>query len=243
MRLTTLRTWVAVAALIVYGALITLIPNGPVAPNGDLAAALQPLLLPLGATIVGLLAGAEWGRTFALASGIAVAPWATVLAVSSPVGTVGPAGWLTLGATAAVILALAGPAMTRAFAGDAPTRGRRRALIRWAIVLNLASVLSLYLFVMVVDARVDWHQPALAAILAPMLLGALALARGRTVGLLLLAAGSLAFVPVGIHFAVSEATHSGEMALFVVLFLPGVLATFAVLAAFLRPMARLLREG
>ena len=81
------------------------------------------------------------------------------------------------------------------------------------------------------------------ALLAALLVGVLLLARQKTVGLLLVVLSCMLFVPAGTFFVWKEASHTGEVYLFAAAFLPGIIAGWACLFAFGRPMWWALRAG
>ena len=69
------------------------------------------------------------------------------------------------------------------------------------------------------------------------------LAYQKTIGLLILAACCIAFVPLGAVFLGHESSSPAEAWLLVSIFLPGVLLGWASLIAFGQPMLRFLRTG
>ena len=115
------------------------------------------------------------------------------------------------------------------------------ALVRWTIICNMASVLGLYLFAVAYNYAVGWHVLIPASLLLGLLLAVLLLAHQKTGGVLQLAACCVLFVPSGSYFVWTEARYAGEAILFAVLFLPGVLTSWAVLLSFSRPMWRFLK--
>jgi hypothetical protein len=114
--------------------------------------------------------------------------------------------------------------------------GPRMGLVRWTIILNLASALELFLFVVAYRYTIGWHAAIPAGLLAGLLAGVLLLARQKTAGLLLVTLSCILFVPAGTFFVWREARHGGEVYLFAALFLPGVLAGWACLVAFARDL-------
>jgi len=240
--MTRARTAIAVIALLAFAALVlTAEPTGPPIGRDRLTMALRFLLPVLAVTVVGLLRGAYWSRWLALGGALAVLPWATALTV---VPGPGMSVWrqsLALAASLVLLLSLPGRAMTERFEGDRKGKDRsdrRFTLVRWAAICNIASVLALYLFVMVYNYRVSGYAVVTGGLAFGLLIGVLLLAHGRTVGLLAVAACCLLLVPSGAFFVWSEARHTGEAILFVLLFLPGVLTSLASLIAFWRPMRR-----
>jgi len=113
--------------------------------------------------------------------------------------------------------------------------------VRWTIILNIASVLGLALFVSLYRYAIEWHVAIPAVLLLGLLLGVLLLATQKTIGLLLVAVSCVLFVPAGTYFVWREASHTGEMYLFAAAFLPGVIAGWACLVMFGRPIWRVLR--
>ena len=115
--------------------------------------------------------------------------------------------------------------------------------MRWTIILNMASVLGLWLFVVVYRYAIEWHVAIPAVLLAGLAVGVLLLARQMTAGLLLVAVSCILFVPAGAFFLWKEASHTGEIYLFAAAFLPGIIAGWACLVAFGGPIWRALRAG
>ncbi len=241
-----IRKTLAVAALATLGGLIVLSDaTNPGGGQDRWVVSFRGFLPPLLATMAGLGVGAAWGRWLGIAGGVAVLPWALALLLR-PYGfsTVRPA--IALAAALILIASLTGRAMFDAFEGRAARvdwRGRGMSLIRWTIILNLASVLALYLFVAAVEYRIAWHLAIPAATLVGLVAGVLLLAYQKTGGLLLVALCCIAFVPAGAYFVHHEARSHEEAVLFAVVFLPGVLMGWASLLRFGRPIARYLREG
>jgi hypothetical protein len=127
---------------------------------------------------------------------------------------------------------MAGRYQGRAADWTAPRMG----LVRWTIILNLASTLHLFLFLVAYRYTTEWHAVIPAGLLIGLLAGVLLLARQKTVGLLLVALSCVLFVPAGTYFVWREARHAGEIYLFTTIFLPGVLAGWACLCAFGRDL-------
>ncbi|UCF18958.1 MAG: hypothetical protein JSU87_13650 [Gemmatimonadota bacterium] len=241
-----LRKAVALAALITFGALIVTSNPAPHPQGGVLSRATWPLLLPLAATIVGLLREAPWSRWLALAAAIAVLPWAVALALTPDylVPIARPA--TALAAALALLASLPGKAMFERYEGRSrglDWSGRRMTLVRWTVICNSASVLALYLFVAAFDFQIEWYALILAVTLCGLILGVLLLAYQRTVGLLVVALCCLCFPPAGLYFVWQEAIDVGEAILFLVIFAPGLLTGWASLLVFARPMWRYLRSG
>lgn len=237
-----LRIAVALLALGAFAALILTADRSPADPNARLVRSLWILLIPLAATATGLLRGAPWSRWLGISMGLAVLPWAMAIALEPLI----PGRWravLSLAASAALLASLTGGAMFERFEGrsnrvDWAAPGMR--LIRWTIICNGAAALALYLFVTAYDYRVDAYLAVAAALLIALLVGLALLARGRTVGLLLVGLFCLLFVPAGVFFLASEASSSGEAVLFGVAFLPGIAMAWASLVTFGPRLLRML---
>jgi hypothetical protein len=242
-----LRTGVAVAALAALGGLIIASrPSGQPVSNDRFVVAMWVLLAPLLITIIGLIRGAYWSRWLALAAGIAVLPWAGVFALTGGLGIPVVRSRVALAASVLVILSLVGRGMFERFEGRARRAdwgGRRMTLVRWTMICNIASILALYLFVAVYDARVAWHVMIPALLLFGLVLGVFALAHGKTAGLLAVALCCILFVPAGGFFVWQEAGYAGEAILFILVFLPGVITGWASLVSFGGPIRRYLRGG
>lgn len=242
-----LRTGVAIAALATLGGLIIASrPSGQPMSNDRFVVAMWVLLAPLLITVIGLARGVYWSRWLALAAGIAVLPWAGVFALGGGLGVPVVRSWVALAASALLILSLLGGRMFDRFEGRAKRanwRGRRMTLVRWTIICNIASILALYLFVAVYEARIAWHFMIPALLLLGLVLGVFALAHGRTVGLLAVALCCILFVPAGGYFVSQEARDAGEAILFAIVFLPGVLTGWASLFSFAGPIRRYLSSS
>ncbi len=130
-------------------------------------------------------------------------------------------------------MSLPGRAMFERYEGKAKMdwSGPRMGLVRWTIILNIASALGLSLFVALYRYTIEWH----VAIPAVLLLG--------LVVLLLVAVSCVLFVPAGTYFVWKEASYTGEVYLFAASFLPGVIAGWACLFAFGKPIWNALRAG
>lgn len=237
------RKWIGLAALATLGGLI--ITSSPSGPAGDdrVLTALWLLLVPLAVTIGGLAGEAFWSRWLALAAGVAVLPWAVALAVTPAYGHSALPRALLLASSLLLLVSLTGRSMFARYEGrvrGSAWSGRLMGLVRWTIICNLASVLALYLFVVAYDYEIAWQFTILASLLGGLMAGVLLLAKGRTVGMLLVALCSACFVPVGSLFIWQEATYAGEAVLFAAIFLPGVVTAWASLVAFGRPIWRFL---
>ncbi|MEJ2342957.1 MAG: hypothetical protein P8Y10_12210 [Gemmatimonadales bacterium] len=239
----TMRKWLGLAALTTLGGLI--ITSNPSGPGGDdrVLTALWLLLVPLAITIGGLAGEAYWSRWLALAAGVAVLPWGTALTVTPTYGHPALPRLLLLAASLLLLLSLTGRSMFAHYegrAGNTAWSGRLMGLVRWTIICNIASVLSLYLFVVAYDYELAWQFAILASLFGGLVAGVLLLARGRTVGILIVGLCSACFVPVGGLFVWREATYAGEALLFAAIFLPGVLTAWISLVAFGKPIWRFL---
>ncbi len=240
-----IRKYIGLAALACLAGLIVT-SNWSAGPaDARLERAVAPLLAPLAVTISGLWREAYWSRWLALAAGVGLLPWAAALAVTPTIGhSVLP--WTLVAAAVTLVGALTGRKMCRRYEGrfgGVTWSGPRMTLISWTIICNVASALSLYLFVVAYDHSLAWHLIALAWLLACLVAGAWLLARGRTAGLLVVALASLCLVPVGAHFVWQEATLMGEAVLFALLFLPGILTSWACLMLFSGPIWRILKSS
>jgi hypothetical protein len=243
--ITRARQTIAILALLSLGGLILTLERGPYGVDPRLVVATRLLLIPLGLTIVGVALEKLWGRWLALAGAIAVLPWALVLTFGLPRGAPLTQQTIALVASLALLVSLSGRAMFERYEGRAATdwNGPRMGLVRWTIILNMASALGLFLFVVVYRYAIGWHVGIPAALLAGLVAGVLLLARQKTVGLLLVALSCILFVPAGTFFVWKEASHTGEVYLFAAAFLPGIIAGWACLFAFGRPIWRVLRAG
>jgi hypothetical protein len=152
---------------------------------------------------------------------------------------------IALVASLVLLVSLSGRTMFGRYEGNAATdwRGPRMGLVRWTIILNLASALGLFLFVVIYRYAIQWHVAIPAALLAGLVIGVLLLARQKTAGLLLVAVSCILFVPAGTYFVWKEASDTGEMYVFAAAFLPGIIAGWACLFAFGKPLGRALRAG
>jgi hypothetical protein len=239
----TVRKWIGLAALATLGGLI--VTSSPSGPGGDdrLLTAMWLLLVPLTITIGGLAGEAYWSRWLALAAGVAVLPWGTALALTPTYGHPALPRLMLLAASLFLLVSLTGRSMFARYegrAGGTAWSGPLMGLVRWTIICNVASVLSLYLFVVAYDYELAWQFAILATLFGGLVAGVLLLAKGRTVGILLVALCSVCFVPVGSLFVWQEATYPGEALLFAAIFLPGVVTAWASLVAFGRPILRFL---
>ena len=240
-----LRKVIAIGALLALGGLIVTLERGAYGVNPGLVVATRVLLLPLGVTIVGLALEKHWGRWMALAAAVAVLPWAAYLTFGLPPGVPLMQQTVALVASALLLVTLLGRSMFERYEGRASTdwSGPRMGLVRWALILNLASAVGLFVFVAVYRYRIEWHVAVPALLLLGLLAGVLLLARQKTVGLLLVALSCVLFVPAGAFFVSKESSWAGGAHIFAASFLPGVLAGWACLVVFGRPIWQALRSG
>jgi hypothetical protein len=233
----------AILALISLAGLILTFERGPYGVDPRLVVAIRLLLLPLGLTIIGLALEKFWSRWLGLAGALAVLPWACVLTFGLPRGAPLLQQTIALVASLVLLVSLSGRAMFERYEGKAGRdwNAPRMGLVRWTIILNLASVLGLFLFVVVYRYAIGWHVAIPAVLLAGLLLGVLLLAKQKTVGLLLVVLSCVLFVPAGTFFVWQEASYTGEIYLFAVAFLPGIIAGWVCLFAFGRPVWRALQ--
>ena len=146
-----LRKVIAIGALLALGGLIVTLERGAYGVNPGLVVATRVLLLPLGVTIVGLALEKHWGRWMALAAAVAVLPWAAYLTFGLPPGVPLMQQSVALVASALLLVTLLGRSMFERYEGRAPTdwSGPRMGLVRWTLILNLASAVGLLVFVAV----------------------------------------------------------------------------------------------
>jgi hypothetical protein len=240
-----LRKAIAIGALLALGGLIVTLERGSYGVNPRLVGATRMLLIPLGATIFGLALDKYWARWLALASAVAVLPWAVYLTFGLPPGVPLAQQSIALVSSALLLVTLSGRAMFERYEGRAATdwSGPRMGLVRWTLILNLASTVGLFLFVAMYRYRVGWHVALPAALLVGLVAGVLLLARQKTMGLLLVALSCILFVPAGAFFVWKESSYAGGARIFAAGFLPGILAGWACLFAFGKPVWRALRAG
>lgn len=241
-----LRKVIAIGALLALGGLIVTLERGAYGVNPGLVVATRVLLVPLGVTIVGLALEKHWGRWMALAAAVAVLPWAIYLTFGLPPGVPLMQQTIALVASALLLVTLLGRSMFERYEGGrAPTdwSGPRMGLVRWTLILNLASSVGLFVFVAVYRYRIEWHVAVPAVLLLGLLAGVLLLARQKTAGLLLVALSCVLFVPAGAFFVWKESSWAGGAHIFAASFLPGVLAGWACLIVFGRPVWQALRSG
>ncbi len=152
---------------------------------------------------------------------------------------------IALVASLLLLVSLPGRAMFERYEGKSKMdwSGPRMGLVRWTIILNIASVLGLVLFVSLYRYRIEWHAAIPAILLFGLMVGVLLLGFQKTIGLLLVAVSCALFVPAGTYFVWKEASYTSDVYLFAVSFLPGVIAGWACLFAFGKPMLNTLRAG
>jgi hypothetical protein len=240
-----IRKVVAILALVGLGGLMLTLDRGAYGVNPRLLVFTRVMLVPLVLTVIGLAMEQIWSRWLALAAAVAVLPWAVVLTFGLPDGV--PLMQQTIALVASLLLlgSLPGRAMFERFEGKAKMdwSGPRMMLVRWTIILNIASALGLSLFVVLYRYSIEWHVTIPAVLLLGLVFGVLLLATQKTIGLLLVMVSCVLFVPVGAYFVWKEASHTGEVYPFAASFLPGVIAGWACLFAFGTPLWRAVRAG
>jgi hypothetical protein len=196
-------------------------------------------------TVLGLVTGRWWGRWLGLALGVfccflgglglifqiseGFSSWTDIVAVVA-MGAVGPL----------LLTCLSGRAMFDRYdrpAGHA--RGPRPSLVRWAVITNLSSLVTLGLlsFAVLEPRSSDVAHWRLALACAVLVLGGVVLlARGKTVGLL------LALVAASMEIVLAVSIHQiGARAIVGLLLGPGFLLIVVAAAAYLAPIWRFLR--
>ncbi len=240
-----IRKIAAILALAALGGLIVTLERGAYGVNPRLVVVTRVLLVPLVLTMIGLVLEKAWSRWLALAGAVTVLPWAMVLTFGLPRGAPLMQQTVALVASLLLLVSLSGRAMFDRYEGKAKMdwSGPRMGLVRWTIILNMASILGLVLFVGLYRYMIEWHVAIPAVLLFGLLVGVLLLGFQRTIGLLLVAVSCVLFVPGGTYFVWKEATYTGEVYLFAATFLPGVIAGWACLFAFGKPIWNTLRTG
>ncbi len=238
-----IRKTVAIGALLALGGLIVTLDRGAYGVNPGLVVATKLLLVPLGAAIIGLAAEQYWGRWLGLAAAVAVLPWALYLTFGLPPGVPLMQQTIALVASVLLLVTLSGRVMFERYEGRAATdwSGLRMGLVRWTLILNLASAVGLFVFVSVYRYRVEWHVAVPAVLLIGLVVGVLLLARQKTMGLLLVALSCVFFIPAGVFFVWKESSWAGGAHIFAASFVPGVLAGWACLIAFGKPVWQAMR--
>jgi hypothetical protein len=249
------RKIVALLSLSALGGLIVTLERGFYGVNPRFVLVAYLLLVPLGLSMIGLVMERLWSRWLALAGAVAVLPWAFVLTFGMPRGVPLIQQSIALVASVLLLLSLSGRAMFERYEGQGKKgqgkmgqgkmdwSGPRMRLVRWTIILNIASAIGLLLFVAVYRYSVEWHVAIPAVLLMGIVVGVLLLAQQKTFGLLLVALSCVLFVPAGTFFVWKEASYSGEVYLFAAVFLPGVVAGWACLFSFGKPIWQALRSG
>jgi len=240
-----IRKAVALLSLAALGGLIVTLERGYYGVDPRFVLVAYLLLLPLALTMVGLVLGRVWGRWLALAGAIAVLPWALVLTFGLPKGVPLTQQTIALVASLLLLLSMSGRSMFEHCEGRSKMdwSGRRMDLVRWTVILNIASAIGLFLFVAVYRYAIEWHVVIPGVLLLGLVVGVSLLALQKTVGLLLVGLSCVLFVPAGSFFVWKEASYTGEVYLFAAVFLPGVVAGWACLFAFGKPIWRALRWG
>jgi len=230
-----LRATAAIAALLVFGAIIvTTMPSRSVGSNGFVGA-MWLLLGPLAFATLEVVRGRPWGRWLALGAAVAVLPWAIVLTSTPFIPSVLPIAAL------AASLTLLG-ALTGRTAADRYEGQDRTPLISWTIICNIASILVLYLFIGAYDYAVDWHVGVTGGLLVGLLWGVTRLAGGKTIGILVVGLCCALLIPAGAYFVAREAAYVGEALLLGSVFLPGVLTAAGCLFMFGGSIWQILRR-
>ena len=234
------RKAIAILALLTFaGLIVTFEPVGPPGLNGGLRTAGLALLWPLAACIGAVAWNRPLGRWVALASAIAVLPWATVLTFGPTYGA--PIVRQAIALVAALVLlgSLSGDRVYGVFEGRAQGidwRAPKMSLVRGAIICNLASILTLFFFVVAYEPRGGTRLVGLGLLMLGLAVGVFALAYQKAFGLVLVALCCAAFIPVGANFVAREAVGAAEAILFAVVFTPGLVTGLACLIAFARPI-------
>ena len=238
-----LRKFTAVLALLALGGLIVTLERGSYGVNPRLVVATRVLLLPLSAAIIGLILETYWGRWLALAAAVVVLPWAIFLTFGLPSGVPLLQQTIALVAASTLVAVLPGRAMFERYDCQAATdwSGARMGLVRWTIILNVAFAVGLFIFVAVFGDGFEWHVSIPALLLAGLLAGVPLLARQKTIGLLLVALSCVLFVPAAVFFVREESSWVGGASIFGIGFLPGIVAGWACLLVFGKPLWQALR--
>ncbi len=204
------------------------------------------LLAPIVLAMAGLLTARTWSRWLGLAAAMTVLPWAAVLLGDGRAPGAGPGASAALAAALITVAALAGRPMIEAGEGrmtGIDWRGPRMRWLRWAIIGNLVSALTLYLFVVAYAFQPAWQIVLLATPMAGLLAGVLLLVRQKTAGLLLVWLCCVLILPAGAIFVVSAASDAPDAILFVLTLLPGLVTGWATAFVFGRPVYSFLKTG
>lgn len=242
------RRWIAV---LVLGALSALALRASLADppfTGDAMANWRAvMLLAMGAGVVGLALGREWGRWLGLATGVAATQYLAMWLVADGWRTCWDFGlrWqdeLAFLAGPILLSCLVGRSMDVLFAAPASRDARGARLAWWASIANVGT-LATFLFATLHAIREvpleAWPLTALLAASTVLLVpGVVLLAQGRTAGLLLVALAGL--VQIGTTAAAVSFIGVRGLAM-VAVFLPGLATGFAALGVYARPMWRFLR--
>ena len=214
-------------------------------PPGREDASLLTGLAFLGAALFGLLSGRWWGRWLGLSIGV-------VCTLFGAFGLAAVAGGKFSHVTdivASVAMGMTGPVLLFCLSGramferyDAPAgyaRGVRPSLVRWAVVTNLSSFITLALLSFAVfderaRDRAHWEFGLLAAAL--VLGGVVMLARGKTIGLLF----ALVTAPAEVVLTASMEPGASRL-VFGTLLLPGFALVVALAIAYSGPIWRFVR--
>lgn len=247
MSLFRIRKTLALAALATLGLLIVTaewrLPDGSLQRS---AVAFGVLLVPLLGTMVAFARERTWSRWPVLAVAIAVLPWSVAFLLGPTYGAPTFRAQLALLAAVVLFLSTTGKGVAQHYEGKTKGvawDGARMSLVSWAIAANLASILTLFLFVTGYQASTSFVIGIPAALLMGLLTGVLLLAYQKTAGLLLVGVCCILFLPTGGYFVWREAQYPGEALLFAAAFAPGVLTGWACLLVFGRPMWQHLTSG
>ncbi len=235
------RIGLGLAALVVLGIVFATVNDGST-PMVTLAFWALSILTAI--TAIGLVRARYLARWMAIALGWSVLPIAGAIMLDPPARSdVRPLVTLLAGAT--IFVALLGRSMFAAFEGRSSTHdwsGGRMGLVRWAIIANLATSLSLSL------ATLQWQSmPGKVVVWCGsfaliLLLSIGLLARQKTLGILLLAVGCVGILGSGSYFMVSDAAPWEAVMLLSLMFGPGVVLGSAVLVAYAKPILAFVRR-
>ncbi|MCG8469594.1 MAG: hypothetical protein MJB57_15545 [Gemmatimonadetes bacterium] len=200
------------------------------------------LLLPLGFALCGALRERAWGRWLGLGAALAVLPWALILTIV-PLGLPVLPSAIALAAAVLIMVSL----LPRGSSPGAPWERsagdpKERALVGATIVCGIAALPILFLFVGQGVGRPHASGVLPAGLLIILAVGVTLLARGKTLGVLVMAIGALALVPAGVAFFTGRSVHPGEAMLLAPTFLPAIALGLGCALVFARPMWRFLRD-
>ncbi len=210
----------------------------------EVASLLTGLVLQV-TTVVGLVTGRWWGRWLGLALGVFCCflgglglIFQIVAGFSSRTDVIAVVAMSAVGPL--LLICLSGRAMFDRY--DRPAghvRGARPSLVRWAVITNLSSLVTLALlsFAVLEPHGSDVGHWRLALACAVLVLGGVVLlARGKTVGLL------LALAAASTEIVLAASIHQvGMRAILGLLLAPGFLFIVAAAAAYVAPIWRFLR--